>query len=248
MNSTVKDLHQKLTTTDSVEICDLVRIEKENGRYTATLRKNDSQWEIRHHGSIPDLSKIREYYECSRILSQWDDSGISDVNGWEYSKETHRYTKKHVWETPECNKIYLQHVPFYKITLSKIGNCIIDDIHIGRHSDELPTKFDIIRLLSQIDVNEFDYLYSKYSSIHENLTDVHGIGSKVAIKLIRDHNCETYSNVIKTIESSEAVTDIPFIHKKDTLEELNSLVTQDAQLIDENVFVEHSTTVVAQEI
>lgn len=240
---TPEKLQETLIDTGSVQIDEYIQVKKAiNGRYEIRTISNGIQSKsavLGYSENIPPLSIFREYLTYTQYISEWDENGYGDVNGWEHSTEQHY----HKWETDSgyCIRMYVQ--PYYRLTSSKFGEIILDTI-AGHSKSKIKVQFRLARFLHQTTPKEFDYYYDKYKSMYHNLKEIHGVGSKVAVDLLKNHDCETYADVVGSLPD----TQIPGIHQKRAKEEVKNRANTEEQLIDEEVFIEHSTIVITEEI
>lgn len=243
MNSDPEELKNTLMETGSVSIGDRLRIDKQHVKYNliAETELNDYKSRILQAKEIPDTSDFQTYIQAVETVNQWDENGYSDVGEWSH---TLIRDKRHDWRTPEGNYVRLSTKRALSFSTSSVGNMFIDDL-LGASSADEKVELCMAIFLNSMDPREFDYLYAKYNSMHNNLKEIYGIGQEVATELLKDKNCETYREAEQVLWR----TNLPEMYVGDARTELKEQIEKgEDELVSSNIPVEYSDVVVSNSI
>lgn len=237
------ELRETLSTTGSVSIRDTLRLNKQHVKYNliAETELNDYKSRILQTKEIPDESEFRAYIDASEALNEWKESGYQDVGEWNHTV----VNGNHDWKTPEGNYVRLstgrRSLCF---ATSNIADMFIDDL-LGASSADRKVELCLAIFLNSMSPREFDYLYAKYESMYENLTEIYGIGKEVATELLSDKDCETYRDAEQVIWR----TDLPEMYVGDAKSDLQDQIDDGKEeLVSQSVQAEYSDVIVSNKI
>lgn len=242
MQQSPEELHKTLLNTGSISIKETILIEKGYNKYSVVSKNEEGETvRIFQTRDVPDVTDIQVYIDSINTVESWDTNGYHDVGEWEHVEQK----SSHDWRTPEDNYVRLSNSRSYlSFTAQRKAKLFIDDL-LGASSSDMKVKLSLAIYLHSTPARQFDYLYAKYNSMHNNLTDVYGIGNEVADELLEDKDCETY----KDAEHVLWRTDLPKMYVSDAKEELKEHINNGKEnLFDQSVQKEYSDVIVASNV
>lgn len=243
MSRTSTELHTKLKNSGEIHIADIIQIKNKPHRFhnyeVRAIADSHSNPRIETKKSITP-SDIELYQSAIELVSEWHENGYADSNGWQYTKK-----KGHDdWRTPEGRYVRLTDRTNVSFTSTKIGDVILEDLAGASYVRET-VELKLARFVLSMTPREFDYKYTKYKSMRENLKQIRGIGENVAMEILEKSNCETYEDVGSILTQ----TDIPQQYYHDARDALKKRAkSSEHSLIDSEVQHEYSEIIIANNI
>lgn len=239
------ELREVFINTGSVTINDTIIVkEKYPDKYGifAECELNLHKSRLYREDTVPDESDFQTYIDATETIDRWEEEGYQDVGEWDHLvKNGH-----HDWETPEGNYVRISTSrPSSCFKTSNTAELFIHDL-LGASSSERKVDISSALFLNSMSPREFDYKYNKYKSMYENLTQLHGIGNKVATELIEEMGCETYLDAKQSIWR----TNIPSVHLEDAEDSIQECIETGGNqlLFDASIRQEYSDVVVSKNI